>query len=226
MSDKNVDFAPTTDQKTEPVLAIRLDWALKSVSPGYTDGKEQIEGSDHPHSQNGLLDYRELHLFPRHHAERKPDYLQIIPYAILFEDGQIYGYQRQGSEDRLVGKGSIGFGGHVSFNDVSAVSNEKSEYISPASAIRYGLRRELQEEVGVAPRNIRPVGSLYDPSDEVGRVHLGIVYMAEKPSKPLNTSGEIASLIKGTPEEVFEEMENPEGWTKIIRDAGVLEDYL
>jgi len=136
-----------------------------------------------------------------------------------------YGYQRSGSERRLVGNGSIGFGGHITFEDISDTASKGSAYIDPQSAIGQGLAREIREEMGVPIKTMKPVATLYDAEDEVGQVHLGIVHIVEIPAEAeISPSDEIASVLKGTPEDVFEGLENPEGWTDLVEESGLLTD--
>ena len=109
--------------------------------------------------------------------ENDPSFLQIIPYLVLRrEDGKFLYYTRQGQEERLHKKISIGIGGHVQLNlqDVASFS----------TSLRYELLREAQEELGeevyrkVQWDSLKPVGLVRHTEDAVGSVHLGIVYCA------------------------------------------------
>jgi predicted NUDIX family phosphoesterase len=137
-----------------------------------------------------LLQLPYLEFIPREQAEKNFNYVQIIPYMIFESHKDVFSYQRtklQG-EDRLHGKYSLGIGGHINDNDA---------YI-PYNAFFNGLNRELYEELGVTvndvngwdptlykfncllqnmPIQIRATieGFIYDPSNEVGKVHMGVV---------------------------------------------------
>ncbi len=109
--------------------------------------------------------------------ESDPSFKQLIPYVILRHtdaDGRphLFTYTRgngQG-ESRLHAKRSIGIGGHISEEDASGGSDP---YLA-------GMRRELDEEVTIgAAYTERRVGLIYDPTTEVGRVHLGVVHLLE-----------------------------------------------
>jgi predicted NUDIX family phosphoesterase len=109
----------------------------------------------------------------RAEAEINPFFLQIIPYIILLSEDKIFLYRRGeiGSEDRLHGKYSIGVGGHI--------NPEDDPDGQPFYAFVNGAARELREEVGV---NVSidtlegsAIGLLHDDSNDVGRVHLGVV---------------------------------------------------
>jgi len=58
-----------------------------------------------------------LHLVDRALCEEDPSFLQIIPYitVVSMYNGEILQYSRgqAGGEGRLIGKTSIGFGGHM-----------------------------------------------------------------------------------------------------------------
>lgn len=113
----------------------------------------------------------------RETVEKDPNYKQLIPYVFFVWEGHggpwLFQYTRtklQG-EQRLHGKMSIGIGGHI--NPTDHESNDP--------VLRYwgGVEREVAEEVDITdsrPEGMHTVGLLYDDSDEVGRVHLGIVH--------------------------------------------------
>jgi predicted NUDIX family phosphoesterase len=108
---------------------------------------------------------------PRRELELDPEWKQPIPYAIALYtaegERQLFWMDRLagGSDRRLHGRASFGVGGHVGADD---------------DGILAALEREWSEEVETAalPR-FTPLGLLNDDSDEVGRVHLGIVFLAE-----------------------------------------------
>ncbi len=65
---------------------------------------------------DALLSSGNNFFFPRARAENDPAYKQIIPYVLLsFEDKLLYYVRgKEAGEQRLVAKGSIGIGGHMS----------------------------------------------------------------------------------------------------------------
>jgi predicted NUDIX family phosphoesterase len=123
------------------------------------------------------LDPAAAFFYDRAAAETDPKYKQVIPYCVLWtedDDGcRVFAYRRtpKGGEGRLHEKWSLGVGGHVNPGD------QTHPYADPYCA---GLRRELREEVALdLPEGDRaaPAAALiYDPSDEVGRVHFGVVH--------------------------------------------------
>ncbi|QDV64823.1 phosphoesterase [Crateriforma conspicua] len=121
-----------------------------------------------------ILQSDQLTFGRRGDMETDPSFKQLIPYVVLQhndDDGNIhvFAYTRGGGsgEARLHAKRSIGIGGHISAEDAQGDGNP---YL-------IGMQRELDEEVDIdsAYEDIRE-GLLYDPSNDVGKVHLGIVH--------------------------------------------------
>jgi len=109
----------------------------------------------------------------RDHAEEDLGFKQVIPYVVVYDAGdptKVLTYRRKGSEGRLTGLRSIGFGGHVEPCDAS-------RRLVRWHAVREAAYRELREELGVRTLvGLREVGKLInDDSNDVGRVHLGVV---------------------------------------------------
>ena len=106
----------------------------------------------------------------RNKAEHDPSFKQLIPYALIRCGASIFVYRRgklQG-EKRLVGNYSCGIGGHISIDDPSLFGTTYEE----------GLRREVGEEVDIqSPYRQNIAALINDDSDEVGKVHLGIVHI-------------------------------------------------
>ena len=75
-----------------------------------------------------------------------------------------------GGEERLHGQSSIGVGGHM--NDVVGAD-------SINEVLRVNAQRELEEEVGLASedsQNMEYIGFINDDTNEVGKVHMGVVF--------------------------------------------------
>jgi predicted NUDIX family phosphoesterase len=104
----------------------------------------------------------------RERAERDPNFKQVIPYVVLTTDqGFMFTYERLmgGGEERLHSKMSIGIGGHMNPVDDGSV--------------RQAALRELREEVaihGLVMNRMEPIGFVNDDTNEVGAVHLGVVF--------------------------------------------------
>ena len=109
---------------------------------------------------------------PRREVEVDPSQPQIIPYVVFRHDDRYFLTHRlrRSSERRLRHLYSLGVGGHINPEDVEGA----------ADPIDAGLRREWEEEVVYQGRvAYRLIGAINDASTEVGRVHLGLIYMLE-----------------------------------------------
>jgi predicted NUDIX family phosphoesterase len=153
----------------------------------------------------------------REAAERDESFKQVIPYCVLtreFRDEPMYlWYKRtkKGGESRLHEKYSLGVGGHV--NPVDGAAAGAGTYVA-------GLARELREEIGLDVRFEydwpKVEAAIYDPSDEVGRVHLGLVHIIPVRDGWSPESKDVAlSLAYFTMPSVLKE----------ARDRGVLENW-
>lgn len=132
-----------------------------------------------------LRNYMAKHASPmlRYLAETDASVNQLVAYVILRDrQGRIYLTRRKGGDARLVGRASIGTGGHINGGEEFAM----------------GMYRELKEEVGLTPEDIlynQFSGYIYDPSDDVGKVHVGFVYLATVQDPSLVSIQETEKLI-------------------------------
>lgn len=110
----------------------------------------------------------DVHFFlDRPTAEVSPQYKQIIPYVLIRHGDSYYLLQRtvNQTEARLHLKLSLGIGGHINPDTPDLLD---------------GLHKELEEEVHVAgDYDLTFAGILNDDTTEVGRVHLGAVFILE-----------------------------------------------
>ncbi len=117
---------------------------------------------------------KENNLFmPRAQAEQDPSHKQLIPYVLLVHEGRVLSYVRgkKAGEQRLVAKTSLGIGGHINDQDEGLFTMDKAAYLA-------AVQREVTEELQVgASYQDRVAALLNDDSNEVGRVHLGVVHV-------------------------------------------------
>lgn len=117
---------------------------------------------------------RENNFFtPRAPAETNPSLKQIIPYVLLVHGDQVFHYVRgkKSGEQRLVAKGSVGIGGHMNDGDEGLFSLDHDAYLA-------AVQREVAEEMFIeTPYTNHIVALLNDDSNEVGKVHLGVVHI-------------------------------------------------
>ncbi len=139
---------------------------------------------------------------------------QFIPYIVLknAETGQVFTYSRgQGSEEaRLRGNLSIGLGGHM--------DELAPEGMSLRTWCDMEAHRELKEEAGVTQMlNLEYVGLLCDPTNEVGRVHIGLLAIVTVTPDVISTleHGVIEHGIWESPENLMtHSYERLENWSK------------
>jgi predicted NUDIX family phosphoesterase len=115
---------------------------------------------------------RGYRFMPRAVAESDPTAPQIIPFVVFRHQDRYFLTHRlrRSSERRLRKLYSLGIGGHINPEDVAGA----------ADPIDAGLRRELEEEVAYAgTTDYRLIGAINDATTEVGRVHLGLIYLLE-----------------------------------------------
>lgn len=124
------------------------------------------------------LDPRGFAFFPRHIINNKSDasvaagklYPQVIGYyQIESPNGQILTYRRKGKEKGLLGKYSIGVGGHIDICDFEEDSN-LIDIINAASG------RELYEEIGldIDVSKVKHNQVLSTWIDKTSQVHVGL----------------------------------------------------
>ncbi|MDV6032620.1 MAG: phosphoesterase [Phycisphaera sp. RhM] len=181
---------------------------------GVIDGFESdIDRFLGPILQSDQLSYR-----PRSAMEVDPSFKQLIPYVVLeWTDNSgrlhVFAYTRGGGggEERLHAKRSIGIGGHISRED-AADGND---------AYATGMQRELAEEIQLdAQYTETREGLIYDPSNEVGQVHLGVVHRFVLDS-PQVASNEVELAEGGfvSIDQLREQHERLETWSQLALDA-------
>lgn len=150
----------------------------------------------------------------RDQAERDPAFKQLIPYVILRHKRSAVSYVRgtKAGEKRLVGRRSIGIGGHVNpIDDMPLFGTDFREaYLS-------AVQREVAEEVIVdAKREERIVALLNDDSTEVGRVHLGIVHIWDLDRAAVRKREQMMTQLEFiTLEELRTRWEELESWSQL-----------
>ena len=109
----------------------------------------------------------------RYKLENDPSFKQIIPYAIISNQGSYYLFKRGTGqrEKRLHNKLSLGVGGHM--NPVSSnVYNE--QYL--VNELKRELFEELRLESDCRIEEIVFIGLINDDTIPVGTAHIGLLY--------------------------------------------------
>jgi predicted NUDIX family phosphoesterase len=151
----------------------------------------------------------------RDKAEVDPTYKQIIPYSILRYNEMVFRYKRSawGNEARLHGLYSIGVGGHVNKSDFFPLLADATPIVE------WTRDREIREEFYVkAPGQPRLAGLLNDESNEVGRVHFGVIYEYWLESPKVESKEKRVHIQSGFIRlpELVAHAEEYENWSRII----------
>lgn len=148
--------------------------------------------------------------------EEDPAYKQLISYCILEnENDELLVYERLsgGGESRLHGQSSIGVGGHM--NDVKGAE-------SINEVLRVNAQRELEEEVGLSEsksQNLAYIGFINDDTNEVGEVHLGVVFKIHVNSNDVEAMETDTLRIKWVDQSKIEDYDEFETWSALILQA-------
>jgi predicted NUDIX family phosphoesterase len=122
-----------------------------------------------------LLDPENHFFMDRAEAEADPTHKQLIPYCLIRCGTSILNYTRgtSGGEDRLHALRSVGVGGHINPVDTGNGRTGRDAYFA-------AVERELDEELIFDTAHTNRIAALLnDDSNEVGRVHLGIVHVID-----------------------------------------------
>ena len=142
---------------------------------------------------------------PRAEMESDPRWKQVIPYLVVRDGARFFLMQRTraGVDGRLHDLWSIGVGGHLNPGD---------------GGVAGGLQREWREEIE-ADFDPQPVlfGLLNDDTTEVGRVHLGVVFVADAggQSVAIRETAKLRGAF-ATAAEVRAVSEHLETWSQLI----------
>lgn len=199
----------TAKYGNEEALCIKTNFLPAYIKTGLVAAKEaKADGMATYESAVELT--RMAEFVPRAYCEYNPLYKQIIPYVIAFSpDKRIFMMQRIEGEDRLVGKVSIGIGGHINrIDDVDA-----------GKIIQVAMQRELDEEVDIKTKGsyLKFRAFLYDPTDTVGQDHLGLVFSLHLVDNEISIR-EVDKLTGSliTLEELATKLDVMENWSSMV----------
>lgn len=180
-------------------------------------------------------------LLPRAFVDNKSDtavdlgvmFPQILGYfQIVNPDGRVLAYQRKGKEKGLLGKWSIGVGGHVSQEDLYEImDNTGEDYPDVGQLIFAGAIRELEEELGIQTGWIDVLAD-YDSfeeavtkilssfADKTSTVHVGLPLEVELPEHIYDSinldPSEFLNYQWLTPQELKSGDREWETWSQIL----------
>lgn len=129
-----------------------------------------------PESLAAVLGNRTNLIFlDRRNAETTDEYRQLIAYTWLeTTDGHVLTYTRgkysAAHRTLLLGKKSVGFGGHVLQEDAGGL------FGSPDAGVEQATLREIREELGgLVPISVERQGVIWDDTSSDGQRHIAIV---------------------------------------------------
>ncbi|HDA6961504.1 TPA: NUDIX domain-containing protein [Staphylococcus aureus] len=166
-----------------------------------------------PEGQNIFDALSQYEVKRRGDMEEDPSYKQLISYCLLEnEHGEILVYERLsgGGEARLHGQSSIGAGGHM--NDVPGAE-------SINEVLRVNAQRELEEEVGLSEQdsqNMEYIGFINDDNNEVGKVHIGVVFKITVSTNDVEAKETDTLRIKWVEKGNIESYDDFETWSALI----------
>lgn len=179
------------------------------------DSWHGVKAVDLSHYINVIINHQEF--IARGLAETDFSYKQIIPYLVFQHDEKLFLMQRcaQASESRLANKYSLGIGGHVRKEDIQ--SRDLFEW----------ARREFHEEISYTGNfSISTLGILNDDSNDVGKVHLGLVLLLKGDSANIRIKSELKSGSLYSFKECQEFYPFMESWSQLVFDFLIQEDSL
>jgi predicted NUDIX family phosphoesterase len=163
-----------------------------------------------------ILDPANNFFMDRGKAEDDPSFKQLIPYALFHHNGKYLHYTRgkSGGESRLHAQGSVGVGGHINPVDERADPLGKATYLA-------GVEREIDEELNITGgHQNRIVGLLNDDSNDVGKVHLGVVHIFDLESEDVTSAEDaLANLAFQSSEDLTGKLHGSlETWSRFCVD--------
>lgn len=185
----------------EQILVIKRSTLL----PGETwNGIRKV---NFEHYTSLIETHKEFH--PRGIMEADPTYKQIIPYLVFTYGGKLFVMQRdkKASETRLQSKFSLGIGGHIRKSDMQT------------NSIIDWATREFYEEVSYDGQlTIEPLGILNDDSTEVGKVHIGFVFLLYGSHDQISIKSELQSGKLMDQDLCNAHRNKMETWSKFVLD--------
>lgn len=155
---------------------------------------------------------------PRYRMEQDPTYKQIIPYMVFVHNRHVFVMQRSGQagEQRLANRYTVGIGGHVRQGDLAA-----------GGLAEWG-RREFMEEVEYEGRfeRIAYLGVVNDESNEVGMVHLGVVFVLHATEAAIAIRSELVFGVLMNREGCLAHYSAMETWSQQVVDALMQQDII
>lgn len=159
-------------------------------------------------------------------------YKQLITYAVIQDKttNKLLLYKRlSGSgESRLVNKTSIGVGGHA--NPVLAEELAEGQELPKTfdELMAENFNRELHEELNIqGDVEVELLGFVNDDENEVGEVHVGVIYLVKVESEANVSVNETDTLeIQFVTFDELQADDKLEAWSKLLRDSEEIKEKI
>jgi predicted NUDIX family phosphoesterase len=156
---------------------------------------------------------------PRPEAEKDPSHKQLIPYVLIRCGEKYLTYVRgkRAGETRLVGNRSIGIGGHI-----NPVDNEVPLFgVDYRQIYENAVLREVDEEINIeGNRRDRIVALLNDDTNDVGKVHLGVVHVLTVENENVTRNEQMITQLEfKTLDELRAVRDEMETWSQLCLDG-------
>lgn len=188
------------DKQNELILVVKRSYLFPNGEAW--QGLKEVDFEQYTHI---ISHKKEFH--PRSFMEVDETYKQIIPYLVFKHDNTFFLMQRRsdGFEKRLHNKLTLGIGGHVRQEDMTK------------NSLYAWAKREFHEEVHYEGNlTITPLGMINDDSNEVGKVHIGCVFLLDGDSANISIKSELKSGILISLDECIQQKELMESWSSHI----------
>lgn len=188
----------------EHILVVKRAHIFADITDEAWHGLKEVNFEHYLHIINNKKEF-----LPRSIMETDPTYKQIIPYLIFEHNKNYFLMQRQStaSETRLRNKLTLGIGGHIRQEDMQEDS------------LFAWATREFHEEVDYAGNlAVKPLGILNDDSDDVGKVHIGFVFLLTGDVPHIAVKSELKSGVLVPLSECIAQREFMESWSQFVVD--------
>jgi len=167
------------------------------------------------------------HLEPKARSVAEHDYntKQLVVYVLINHGETFLSYQRtpKTTETRLKALHSIGIGGHVNVDDQIQPTLFGAQEAAWKDFVLKAVRREVSEAVqieGAIAQEPRLICFVNDDSNDVGKVHFGMVFLMKlgKPSVAIRGERGIGKLSFRTLPELISMRDTLETWSQLLVD--------
>lgn len=209
---------PIITSHDEHILVVKREYLFFDDQQAWT-GLKEVNFDDYLAIINEKKEFN-----PRSAMELDFSYKQIIPYLIFNYQDRYFLMQRKStaSETRLASKLTLGIGGHIRQEDMTPYYAKATKGFSPLAqenSLFAWAMREFHEEVHYSGNlTVKPLGILNDDSNDVGKVHIGFVFLLQGDSADISIKSELKSGTLLSLKECIEQKTSMESWSQFVID--------